>query len=387
MSFIASDGTVQDKIMASGEPITGTDAKSYRASDGSLQGSFPVEGGGGGGGEGGPVEWDDVLSKPSTFPPIIGTTATTAKAGDYSPAWGEVTAKPAFMAVGASAEEARDAISAIGTDRIGVPGGIAPLDQSGMLPVDRINVSGLTFKGAWNAATNSPALLDGTGSVGDFYKVSEPGTFNFGNGAYDFVEGDWVIFAAGVWQRIGVHEAVASVNGQTGMVVLTAADVGALPADYEPPAYVPPPFAAIHVQEQASAGTNGGATTAGTWAARALSAVKENSIPGATFAARTINLPAGKYKVEATGCTYFAGSNRMRITAGGVPILHGVSAWSSNNQINNFATLKGVFTLASPTAIQLQHRVSYGHATGWGMAANYDGQPEVFSELLIEKVG
>jgi hypothetical protein len=29
--------------------------------------------------------WDDIQDKPTTFAPIIGTTATTAKAGNYAP--------------------------------------------------------------------------------------------------------------------------------------------------------------------------------------------------------------------------------------------------------------------------------------------------------------
>lgn len=44
---------------------------------------------------GGGVDWADVTGKPATFPPVIGTTATTAKAGNYAPAWGDVTGKPA----------------------------------------------------------------------------------------------------------------------------------------------------------------------------------------------------------------------------------------------------------------------------------------------------
>lgn len=44
------------------------------------------------------VAWTDVTGKPSTFAPIIGTTATTAKAGNYAPAWGDVTGKPATFA-------------------------------------------------------------------------------------------------------------------------------------------------------------------------------------------------------------------------------------------------------------------------------------------------
>lgn len=112
--------------------------------------------------------------------------------------------------------------------------GVAPLDAAGFVPMIHLNVSGLSFKGAWNPTTNTPTLIDGTGSVGDFYKASTSGTFNFGNGSYTFNQGDWAIFAAGVWQRIGSSELVASVNGKIGDVVLTAADVGARPSSYVP---------------------------------------------------------------------------------------------------------------------------------------------------------
>lgn len=108
----------------------------------------------------------------------------------------------------------------------GQAGGYPSLDNSGKIPLEFLNVSGLTFKGAWDASTNTPTLLDGTGSVGDFYKVSVGGTYNFGNGEHTFVEGDWVMFAAGVWQRIGVHETVQSVNGKIGAVVINKTDIG-----------------------------------------------------------------------------------------------------------------------------------------------------------------
>lgn len=125
--------------------------------------------------------------------------------------------------------------SKVSTSLVGANGGVAPLDASGLVPVQHLNVSGLEFKGAWNAATNTPALLDGSGTVGAFYKTSVAGTQNFGNGSYTFAVGDWVIYAGGTWQRIGVHESVMSVNGKTGAVNLTAADVGALPSNYTPP--------------------------------------------------------------------------------------------------------------------------------------------------------
>lgn len=50
------------------------------------------------GGSGGAVAWADITGKPATFPPTIGTTATTAKAGNYAPSWTEVTSKPTTFA-------------------------------------------------------------------------------------------------------------------------------------------------------------------------------------------------------------------------------------------------------------------------------------------------
>jgi len=137
------------------------------------------------------------------------------------------------------------------TDLRGKPNGLASLDASGVVPMNELNVSGLEFKGAWNADTNTPALLDGSGVVGNFYKVSVAGSYNFGNGEYVFQVGDWVMYAGGTWQRIGVHESVTSVNGMTGAVVLpsspvqsvngqvgavsiNASDVGAKPENYTP---------------------------------------------------------------------------------------------------------------------------------------------------------
>lgn len=53
---------------------------------------------GGNGGTPSAVDWADVTGKPTTFTPTIGTTATTAKAGNYVPAWNDVTGKPTTFA-------------------------------------------------------------------------------------------------------------------------------------------------------------------------------------------------------------------------------------------------------------------------------------------------
>lgn len=54
------------------------------------------------------VTWSEIADKPATFAPTIGTTATTAKAGDYQPTWAQVSGKPTTFApeIGSTADTA-----------------------------------------------------------------------------------------------------------------------------------------------------------------------------------------------------------------------------------------------------------------------------------------
>lgn len=47
--------------------------------------------------------WDNLTGKPATFPPTIGTTASTAKAGNYTPTIAEVTGLQAALDAKATA--------------------------------------------------------------------------------------------------------------------------------------------------------------------------------------------------------------------------------------------------------------------------------------------
>lgn len=96
------------------------------------------------GGGSGSVAWDDVTDKPAfvasgttaaaartvigagTSDLALGTTSTTAKAGDYEPDWGDVGSKPAVIAAGADQATARSAIGAGTSDlAIGTTGSTA----------------------------------------------------------------------------------------------------------------------------------------------------------------------------------------------------------------------------------------------------------------------
>lgn len=182
----------------------------------------------------GDVYWKDIVDKPETFPPTVGTGPNDAKPGNYKPSWEEITSKPPVIASGSTEEDARESVGAMAASARGEHGGVAPLDLSGKVPLEYLNVSGLTPLGVWDAETNTPELVDGLGENGDFYKSSSNGTQTFGGDSLTFGVGDWVIYAGGVWNKISAHEAVMSVNGMLGNVVLKASDVGARPDNWMP---------------------------------------------------------------------------------------------------------------------------------------------------------
>ena len=83
---------------------------------------------------------------------------------------------------------------------------------------------GLSYQGSWNASTNTPTLASSVGVNGYYYIVSVAGSTNL-NGITDWQVGDWAIFNGTVWQKIDQTNLVSSVNGQTGVVVLTQTDI------------------------------------------------------------------------------------------------------------------------------------------------------------------
>ena len=107
----------------------------------------------------------------------------------------------------------------------GVANGVATLDSGGKVPQSQIPLMGdLNYQGTWNANTNTPTLTSSVGTKGYYYVVDVAGTTNL-NGITDWQIGDWAIFNGTVWQKVDNTDAVTSVNGQTGTVVLTTTNI------------------------------------------------------------------------------------------------------------------------------------------------------------------
>ncbi|UDL15265.1 minor tail protein [Gordonia phage Kudefre] len=108
----------------------------------------------------------------------------------------------------------------------GAANGYASLDAGGKVPISQLPSSLMEYLGVWNASTNSPTLANGTGNVGDVYRVTSGGTRNLGAGNITFDVGDYVIYNGTVWEKSDTTDAVASVAGKTGVVTLNKNDVG-----------------------------------------------------------------------------------------------------------------------------------------------------------------
>ena len=82
----------------------------------------------------------------------------------------------------------------------------------------------VNYEGTWNASTNTPTLVSSVGTKGDYYVVSVTGSTNL-NGITTWTQGDWAIFNGTAWEKVDNTDLVTSVNGYTGVVVLTQTDI------------------------------------------------------------------------------------------------------------------------------------------------------------------
>jgi hypothetical protein len=126
------------------------------------------------------------------------------------------------------------------------PLGVATLDAGGKVPTSQIPLQGdLNYQGTWNASTNTPTLTSSVGTQGYYYVVDVAGSTNL-NGITDWNIGDWAIYNGSVWQKVDNTDAVTSVNGLVGTVVLTTTNIAEGTNEY---------FTQARARQSLSAGT------------------------------------------------------------------------------------------------------------------------------------
>ncbi len=85
--------------------------------------------------------------------------------------------------------------------------------------------SPMVYQGTWNANTNFPILTSSVGTKGHVYRVTTSGATNV-DGTTDWKSGDFIVFNGTTWDKWDSTDAVTSVNGYVGNVVLVKSDVG-----------------------------------------------------------------------------------------------------------------------------------------------------------------
>jgi hypothetical protein len=169
-----------------------------------------------------PSDWNDDHVLTGTIPVANGGTGAATLTG-YVKGTGTT-------AMTASATIPNTDITGLGTASTkdaGSANGVATLDAGGKVPVSELPAAvlgALSYQGTWNASTNTPTLTSSVGTKGYYYVVDVSGNTNL-NGITDWVIGDWAIFNGSVWQKVDNTDAVTSVNGQTGAVVLTTTNI------------------------------------------------------------------------------------------------------------------------------------------------------------------
>ena len=145
----------------------------------------------------------------------------------------------------------------------------------------------------------------------------------------------------------------------------------------------------LHVQDEKTAGTNGGSSSVGL-NTRTLNTVATNEISGASLASNQITLPAGTYFAIAWAPAVRTGGHQLLLAnvTDGTTTLKGTCAHTyqdagDENMSTSFLT--GRFTIGSAKAFSLSHYCSIASSSfGLGRAVGWTS--EIYAQILIWKV-
>lgn len=152
-------------------------------------------------------------------------------------------------------------------------------------------------------------------------------------------------------------------------------------------------------EDRKTSGTNGGTGTATTWNTRAISALINNGITGASLASNQITLPAGTYYLEVSAPCYEVNSHVIR--AYNATDTAVVTDTNANDVIGTMehsdqsvgagtqtrSVIRTVFTLAAEKAIEFQHYIERSDSTrDLGVAAGIAGVEEIYLSGYIRKL-
>jgi len=99
--------------------------------------------------------------------------------------------------------------------------GYAALDGSARLPAAQLPLPALEYKGTWNAATNTPTLSNGSGNLGDIWRVTTAGN----DLGFQVEVGDVIFYDGNAWYKLGSGSGSGS-GGTYELPVATSSTLG-----------------------------------------------------------------------------------------------------------------------------------------------------------------
>ena len=210
-------------------------------------------------------------------------------------------------------------------------------------------LGGAIYQSVWNASTNSPTLTSGTGTKGYYYIVSVAGSTNL-DGITDWKIGDWAIFNGTTWNKVDNSDAVSSVNGFTGAVSLTTANISEVTNLY-------------YTDVRVSANTDVAANTAARHAAVTLGTAN-----GLSLSTQTLSL--GLASTSATGALSSTDWNTFNLKQAGSTNLTSLAALTYASTSFVKMTASGTFALDTNTYLTGNQTITLsGDVSGSGTTA------------------
>lgn len=155
------------------------------------------------------------------------------------------------------------------------------------------------------------------------------------------------------------------------------------------PGQNPAQNAHVIIKDVKASATEGGTFTSGAWQTRTLNTEEADTGGLATLAANQITLAAGTYRANIICPAYRCDRNqaRLRNITDATTLLVGTSGdLKSGERDSSYSHIVGIFTLAAPKVLEVQHQCSNTRATdGFGKAAGF-GENEIYTVVELVKL-
>ena len=144
----------------------------------------------------------------------------------------------------------------------------------------------------------------------------------------------------------------------------------------------------LHVRDEKGSTTFGGGASANTTATRDLNTIVTNEITSSSLGSNQITLPAGTYFLDASAPANEVGRHRAHLynTTDSSITLLGQSCIVEAANTTTHSRIRGRFTISGTKVFEIRHYgINARSVYGLGEYAS-DGQTQVYTEVIIEKV-